>query len=765
MDTKKERCPKGTKRYAPVGKDCYTQAYIDSWQQARKTKKNAHSLVEKPLSPPKEKPLSPPLPKPLSPPLPKPLTPPVEKPLSPLVEKSLSKTPIKKHKDNKTKKINMSAKPAVTKHIKAYLTEGVTYLDTLSENILSQMLLKANEAYHTKGTPLMSDIQYDLLKTHIETNYPDNTAVMQVGAPVKKNKVTLPYNMPSMDKIKPDKGSLSAWMQKYQGPYVISCKLDGVSGLYDTTGVNPKLYTRGDGIVGGDISHLIKPLKLPNHKGAVVRGEFIITKTVFAEKYADKFANARNLVAGFVNSKTLDKTVYDVQFVCYEVIVPQMTPSEQMIYLETLGHNVVQNTLVSSLSQDFLMSTLTAWRQTSKYEMDGIIVCDDHVHPRPAPSKNPEYGFAFKMALDDQTATTEVQDVLWMASQDGYLKPRIKVKPVSIGGVTIEYATGFNAKFIEENVVGEGAVVQLIRSGDVIPYIQAVLKPAPHGAKMPTTEYVWNETHVDILVADIENNADVKEKNIAGFFKDLEVEGLSTGNVKRIIAAGYNSVPKILHMTIEDFQKVDGFKEKMAEKLHSSIATKMKTATLVQIMAASNKFGRGIGRRVIQPLIDAHPDFLVSNSGREVKIAQLNQAGIHKGAQAFYEAIEPFKAFLTECGLQYKLTAVIVEPISKVQVIDHILNGKSVVMTKVRDQTIIEFLPTVGAVLEDGIKTNTAVLIVKDKGDVTNKTKDAEKRGIPIMTADEFTAQYMQTNYNKEVALNTSAQANLLYKR
>ena len=67
-------------------------------------------------------------------------------------------------------------------------------------------------------------------------------------------------------------------MTKYTGPYVLSCKLDGVSGLYTTEGSEPKLYTRGDGKVGQDISHLIPYLRLPKTKNIVIRGEFIIPK-------------------------------------------------------------------------------------------------------------------------------------------------------------------------------------------------------------------------------------------------------------------------------------------------------------------------------------------------------------------------------------------------------------------------------------------------------------------------------------------------------
>ena len=82
----------------------------------------------------------------------------------------------------------------------------------------------------------------------------------------------------SMDKIKPDTGILMSWMKEYLGDYAISGKLDGVSGLYTTEGDEPKLYTRGNGKVGQDVSHLIPKLRLPKNKDVVIRGEFIIKK-------------------------------------------------------------------------------------------------------------------------------------------------------------------------------------------------------------------------------------------------------------------------------------------------------------------------------------------------------------------------------------------------------------------------------------------------------------------------------------------------------
>ena len=69
-----------------------------------------------------------------------------------------------------------------------------------------------------------------------------------------------------MDKIKPDSRCFAQVEKTYSGPYVLSCKLDGVSGLYTTDGPEPKLYTRGNGIVGQDISSSYSLLRLPTKR-------------------------------------------------------------------------------------------------------------------------------------------------------------------------------------------------------------------------------------------------------------------------------------------------------------------------------------------------------------------------------------------------------------------------------------------------------------------------------------------------------------------
>ena len=174
------------------------------------------------------------------------------------------------------------------------------------------------------------------------------------------------------------------------------------------------------------------------------------------------------------------------------------------------------------------------------------------------------------MVLSDQSAEAKVLDVLWSASK--MVQTRVQIEEVNIGGVKINYATGFNAKFIEDNKIGVGAVIKIIRSGDVIPKIEEVITPA-ETPLMPKEKYTWNETHVDIMLENKEDDKTVKLKNIAGFFKTLDVEGLGEGNIKKIIEAGGNSISKIITMTIS-LMKVEGFKEKMATKIYNSIQNK-----------------------------------------------------------------------------------------------------------------------------------------------------------------------------------------------
>ena len=661
-----------------------------------------------------------------------------------IIEKKMEENK-EKIETKETKETKNNNKKKIKEYIQEFKSKGISFLNQLNEGNLTKMIILSNDAYYNTKKSLMTDNEYDILREYIMNKYPTNTTVRDIGAPITRNKVTLPYNMPSMDKIKPDTNALLNWTTKYKGPYVLSCKLDGVSGMYSTEGNEPKLYTRGDGKVGQDVSHLLRILNLPEkigEQGIVVRGEFIIPKNVFQEKYSQQFANPRNLVSGIINSKTIDDKTHDLHFVTYEVIHPPMKVGEQIEVLNQFKYEVVQNKKETILSNEMLSNTLIDWRTHYDYEIDGVIVTDDNIHPRK--DGNPDYAFAFKMVISDQISEAKVLDVIWEPSKSGYLKPRVQIEPIQLGGVTIQYATGFNGDFIEKNKIGVGALIQIIRSGDVIPHIKSVTTPAEQ-PKMPEQPYHWTKNHVDVVLDIIEGNTTVIRKNITEFFIKLDVEGLSGKTIEKIMDTGLDTIPKILKATKEDFGKVKGFKETMIEKIYNGIKTQVEKADIVDIMIASNQFGRGIGEQKLKLIFNTEPEILTSQETKEEKyekLIRIKGIGI-ENAKSFTDNLSNFLNFLHDCGLEEKLATPIQNTIQPVDIdTSHPLYSKRIVMTNIRDSEIKENLEKVGGILDEKISKNTFLLIVKSKNDETSKSKYAKEHNIEIMEPVEFLTKY-----------------------
>ena len=586
----------------------------------------------------------------------------IEPPLEQKKKKSETlKNQSQKPKVHTLKKNSKKITNEALQNIEKLKAEGITSLAILSVEELTHMLTEAINNYYAsefKENTLLTDNIYDILREYILAKDPTNKVALEQHTQVKLDhtKVKLPYEMWSMDKIKPDTSALDKFKQTYKGPYVISAKLDGVSALYSTENDQANLYTRGDGKYGHLINHLIPYLKLPTEKNITLRGELMIKEELFKLKYKGQFSNSRNFISGLVNRKTLtqleEQILEDIDFVTYEVLMPQnLTPSQQYnkaVELNTICVLNIQDINAEQLTNDYLSSKLLEYRTTYLYSIDGIICIDDNVYPRV--SKNPDHAFAFKMVLTDQEIEAKVVDVLWTVSSNGLIKPRVQFEPVTIGGVSITYATGFNAKFIKDNNIGLGALVKLIRSGDVIPYIAEVLVPA-QAPLMPNSteyEYIWNSTNIDIILVNNKTDPRVIEKTIIKFFKDLEVEGLGDKNVKKIIASGANTIEKIINASVEDLMKVEGFKQKMASKIHDSIKTQVKKATLAQLASASNIFGQGFAEKTINTILEAIPNILTSDLAEEEKVAQITaiKGFADKTARQFVKSIAQFNSFM-----------------------------------------------------------------------------------------------------------------------
>tara|TARA_B100000795_G_scaffold132725_1_gene99055 strand:- start:2604 stop:5663 length:3060 start_codon:yes stop_codon:yes gene_type:complete len=625
-------------------------------------------------------------------------------------------------------------------NIKHFKKEGDGYLNTLSENEIEEMIQEADKYYYDKNKPLMNDEEYDILLEWSQEKFPENEVIKQghSGITITKQKVKLPYFLGSMDKIKPDTNILNNWIKKFPGDYVVSAKLDGMSCLicYEN-GI--KIYTRGKGDEGFDISHLAPYIKIPTLTDEVVRGELIISKENF-KKYKNEYSNERSFAAGMVNGKNLDTNkLADLDFVAYEVIKPDLKPSQQYTFLKSKKFITVINKKVKNIDQDILSKYLMDWRESYDYIIDGVICIQNEKYKRKTKG-NPDHAFAFKKVMGDQIGESIVVDVIWSKTQYGYVKPKIKIRPVKIGGVKITYATAHNAKFIVENSIGIGSVIQIIRSGDVIPKVYKVVKSSKE-PKLPTDMNVkWNKTGVDLVLEDIENDETVKHKTILAFFQTINVDGLKKGNMTKIIGAGYDSIGKILIMRVEDFMTIAGFKQKLSEKICDSIQDRIENVSLPLLMDASNMFGRGMGENRLKMILDEYPDILTmkATSPRKREMVVEIDGFAEITAKKFVKNVNAFMKFIKENNLEFKLEYV------KENIDDsHELYGKNVLMTGFRDEDFKMNLRDIGVKIASSVSSNVDILVVKSMDTTTGKMKKAQEMGIDIIIKDDFVAKYL----------------------
>jgi DNA ligase (NAD+) len=611
--------------------------------------------------------------------------------------------------------------------------------------------------YYNLNESLVSDQLFDYIKEFYEKNFNKNKKIT-IGAPVlekQTGKVKLPYFMGSLDKIKPSTNALSKWLGEYSGPYVLSYKLDGVSALLYKKDNKISLYTRGNGIEGQNISHILKYINLSTTKleeNDTIRGELIISKSNF-KKIEAQMANSRNAVSGIINTKKPDIEMLKlVDFVAYWVLSPSMKQTEQMKYIEKKNFvtKYVDYVVKNKITADELSDMLLKGRKDYKYDIDGIVVIDSSKYYPIIPGSNPEFGFAFKQVLTDQVAETTVIDVIWEISKDMYIKPKIKLDTVEISGVEINYATANNAKFIVDNKIGPGSKIKIIRSGDVIPKIEEILSPSDSGKpKMPSFDYEWNETEVDIIATNLEgdNMNKLIVKKLAYFFSTLDIKFMGEGNITKFVDNGYDDLWKILLADKAKVKEIDGFGAKSVENIYKSFDDGLTNRELYDIMAASQVFGRGIASKKFKSITDVYPNIMdiFKSKGKDETIKLINAImGFDvKTTNKIVDSMDSFIDYYKKL-IKIKPNVIMIPNKTNIKMVHSTYPNinkyanKKIVLTGFRDKDIKTALENIGASVSDSVSKNTDLVVASDPTEQSGKINKANELNIKVISKDEF---------------------------
>lgn len=663
------------------------------------------------------------------------------------------------------------------------LNNDYTIANTLPIDVLKTILEESETLYYNgmdKSSILLFDEVYDYAKEVYRTKSFIPKEPLTGMEHVPKNKCRLqklPVWMGSTNKMNHGDGQLGIWINKFPGPYVVSAKMDGASALYTIKNGKYKLYSRGNGHEGQDISQLLQYLKLPPlEEGYMIRGELIIKKSVFESKFKrtdpsdkQKFRNSRNAVAGLVNriganatkvdklelSTINKKFIRNIEFIPYEVITnPPIKCGKQFDYLSEV-FQPARHEMLRDISDNSLSDLYDKYIKELDYEIDGLVVCSNYVYERPS-EKNPDYMKAYKKPLAILTGVTEVLSVEWNVSKDSFIKPVVIFGPIELDGVTITRASGYNAKNIFDNEIGPGAVIEVTRAGGVIPKIITILEPA-HEIIMPELEYEWNETGVDIVVKYNNNNKFSDERRIPNikklhyFLVKIGTKGIGEKTVEEMYDNGIMTIPEFFTLDISDIRFLGPKKSKNVIKTIQNNIVDIPTPVL---LAASGVFGRLLGVRRFKILFEDYPNIL--ELFRDLDVEQITgviadvDGFAYKTAVQVAEGFDKFYVFLKELedvGFVLKSPDPVDENNEKNKEEntqkDHELNGKNIVLTGFRDKEINNFIERVGGNVKSSISGTTNILIIKNDSTSNKKTETAHKRGIKIITKQTFIDSYL----------------------
>jgi DNA ligase (NAD+) len=621
------------------------------------------------------------------------------------------------------------------------------YLDDEQMKTLHTLKLYLDQRYAV-GDDTIDDWKYDLIKETIQKRDPNYVPPIGVKIKEAENRIDLPYYLGSMNKYKPeDVKDIARWLvDNRAAQYMVSSKLDGVSCLAVFENGRVKLYTRGDGYEGGDITHLAPYIKsVPKNlkTDIAVRGELLIRDAVFHDKHSRKYKNPRNMVAGLTGANTSRDGMLDLVFVAYEIVGDDMEmpkPSKQMKMLKTLGFTVVKHELIDEITLEVLIGLHIKYKTDDIFELDGIIIQADVPYVREMGSNgNPSYAFAFKMRMKDDVVETTILEVDWNISKHGKIIPRIFVEPVELAGATVGKASAFNAKYVVDNQLGPGAVIMITRSGQVIPFIVSVVEPADE-PQMTEYDYKWDETRVNIIATNpAQIGSTVCVKIIAGFFEKMGIKHVSKQTVRKMHEQGLDSLLKIIAASEQDFIDI-GLGPGISKRSYTNIHNGLQNISLPVVIGASGVLGEGMGRKRVELLFENFPTIL--EDYRRMSEEEL------------IEKIAGFSGFgdVTARGIVPRINWAdkLVNDLSKyatfksTEKVSSELEGQKYVMSGFRDKDLAEAIVSRGGKVTTSVSKNTTGLIIKnDAARNTSKPQKAAELGVAIYTKDEFIEQFI----------------------
>lgn len=654
---------------------------------------------------------------------------------------------------------------------------------------LIQSIAKHNHAYYVMDDPQITDAEYDQLfqkLKQLEEQHPEfarkDSPTQKVGGEPLKKFQTVTHAVPMLslgnvfqfEELQAFDQRIKERLPNKKVQYDVELKLDGLAiSLWYENGVLVRGVTRGDGERGEDITHNVKtirnlPTDLTIYSAEVpalleVRGEVLMPKAGFeminrrAEQLGEKvFANPRNAAAGSL--RQLDpKIAASRPLAFYAYGIAQCKPahgvdsmSGSLHWLKQFGFEIAERQwLVNSIDEvEQCYQEIMATRPDLMVEIDGMVIKVDSLEQQKQLgflSREPRWATAYKFPA--QSALTTVENIEWQVGRSGVVTPLARLKPVSVGGVTISNVTLHNFGEIQRLDVRINDTVSVYRAGEVVPKLERVW----HEYRPVNTESVQLPTNCpecDSPVIMLEGEA--LARCTGGLFcsaqrieairhfvsrKAMDIDGLGDRWAESLLKLNLlNDVSDIYHL--HEHQDELLTIEKMGEKSVQNLLNAIEASKKTQLHRFIYSLGiRGVGETTakmlcnhflsLEALMNAELDHLKQTP----EVGDITAEWIYDFFRATHN-IEVINRLLAS-GITWEQPKA---PTSQP------LNGESWVVTGTlatmgRDEAT-QRLQALGARVSGSVSAKTKCVVAGEKAG--SKLEKAEKLNVSVMNEEQF---------------------------
>ncbi len=684
----------------------------------------------------------------------------------------------------------------------------------MNKNDVEALIIKLNEAehaYYVKNSPVMSDGEYDKFFNQLKEIESKNSELIFSFSPTQRvtgtpdnafqtvEHVQRMYSLDNSENI----NDVKKWIEKIEKitdldifPITVEPKIDGLAiSLFYKNGVLTQGLTRGDGLVGEDVTHNIKtikniPLKLKNqiNNDIEIRGEIYMPKKSFKEfnnqKLKDKkllekllekdksvltsnekseikklrsegtteFINARNAAAGSLRQKDSQVTATrDLRLLAYQLIEHDGSTvnnySEQISLIDEFGFNTSVIKIANNIDEiNTILNEIDEKRNSYEYQIDGAVlkVNSNLVQDKIGfTSKAPRWALAYKFPAEEQTTT--LLDIKLQVGRTGAITPVAVLDPVNVGGAQVSFATLHNPDEIKRKDLRIDDVVIVRRAGDVIPEVVSSIKERrdgkQHSWKMQKTcpcgeyeiEYV-NDEKVPRCSGNYE--CVIAKKEMLIYFASkagLDIEGLGKETVETLIENNLvNSYEDFYSLNYEQLISLPQWKEKKTKNLLDAIEQSINTEPIKVLSALGIRY---VGKQTSKLLINKFGSINVIFESNKEEIEKIHGISVSvTNSLIDWYGTESNKSLLNELSkIGFRLNEFVESSSGK-------LNGKTFVLTgtlsSLTRQEATNLIEKSGGIVTTSVSKNTDYILFGESAG--SKLEKGKKLGVELLNEKDF---------------------------